>query len=138
MSAGLIAYAVYFDHKRRSDPEFRRNLKRQQKKVARAQEDAAKAAEKGKKDRIREMVAASIEEGLPTDPEEREAFFMQEVGEGERMVTEGSDPADAALCFYKALKVYPQPRDLMDIYDKTIAKVRIQWIDGIRLIANAT
>lgn len=29
---------------------------------------------------------------------------------------------DAALCFYKALKVYPQPRDLINIYDKTVPK----------------
>ena len=26
------------------------------------------------------------------------------------------------MCFYKALKVYPQPRDLMSIYDKTVPK----------------
>lgn len=30
---------------------------------------------------------------------------------------------DAALCFYKALKVYPQPRELISIYDKTVPKV---------------
>lgn len=30
---------------------------------------------------------------------------------------------EAALCFYKALKVYPQPKDLINIYDKTVPKV---------------
>ena len=30
---------------------------------------------------------------------------------------------EAALCFYKALKVYPTPMDLMGIYDKTVPKV---------------
>lgn len=34
----------------------------------------------------------------------------------------GSDQIEAALCFYKALKVYPQPRDLIQIYDKTVPK----------------
>lgn len=29
---------------------------------------------------------------------------------------------EAAFCFYKALKVYPQPRDLITIYDKTVPK----------------
>lgn len=29
---------------------------------------------------------------------------------------------EAALCFYKALKVYPQPKDLISIYDKTVPK----------------
>jgi len=27
------------------------------------------------------------------------------------------------LCFYRALKVYPQPRELISIYDKTVPKV---------------
>ncbi len=34
----------------------------------------------------------------------------------------GSDQIEAALCFYKALKVYPQPKDLIGIYDKTVPK----------------
>jgi mitochondrial import receptor subunit TOM20 len=34
----------------------------------------------------------------------------------------GSNEVDAALCFYKALKVYPQPSDLISIYDKTVPK----------------
>ena len=37
-------------------------------------------------------------------------------------LTAGSDQVEAAVCFYKALKVYPQPRDLISIYDKTVAK----------------
>lgn len=36
----------------------------------------------------------------------------------------GTDNVEAALCFYKALKVYPQPSDLITIYDKTVPKVR--------------
>ena len=36
----------------------------------------------------------------------------------------GADPVDAALCFYRALKVYPNPRELISIYDKTVPKVR--------------
>ena len=34
----------------------------------------------------------------------------------------GSSQIEAALCFYKALKVYPQPKDLITIYDKTVPK----------------
>ena len=32
---------------------------------------------------------------------------------------------EAALCFFKALRVYPQPKELMTIYDKTVPKVCI-------------
>jgi import receptor subunit TOM20 len=35
----------------------------------------------------------------------------------------GADSVEAALCFYRALKVYPNPRELINIYDKTVPKV---------------
>ena|ERR1700736_5595212 len=40
------------------------------------------------------------------------------------LTVSGSDNVEAALCFYKALKVYPTPSDLIGIYDKTVPKVR--------------
>lgn len=123
IAAGLLGYAVYFDYRRRSDPEFRKGLKKQHKKVNKAQESEAKAAEKGQKEKIRRVVDEANEEGFPKDPEETEGYFMQEVAKGEGMCQDGSDPVDAALCFYKALKVYPQPRELISIYDKTVPKV---------------
>ena len=38
-------------------------------------------------------------------------------------VTGPDSAVEAALCFYRALKVYPQPQDLISIYDKTVPKV---------------
>jgi hypothetical protein len=35
----------------------------------------------------------------------------------------GADSIEASLCFYRALKVYPNPRELINIYDKTVPKV---------------
>lgn len=35
----------------------------------------------------------------------------------------GADPVETALCFYVALKAYPSPRELINIYDKTVPKV---------------
>ena len=122
LAAGAIAYAAYFDYRRRSDPEFRKNLKKQHKKVQKAKEEEGKAAEQGQKERIKNAVQEANEEGFPRDPEETEGYFMQEVARGEGMCQDGSDPVDAALCFYKALKVYPQPRELITIYDKTVPK----------------
>ena len=37
----------------------------------------------------------------------------------------GADNVEAALCFYRALKVYPNPRELINIYDKTVPKVTL-------------
>ena len=91
---GLLAYAVYFDHKRRSDPEFRKQLKRETKRTERQAKEEAEAQGKEQKAAIREAVARANEEGFPKDPEEVEAYFMQEVAQGEGMVQKGtSSPA---------------------------------------------
>jgi len=119
---GFLAYAVYFDHRRRNDPEFRKQLKRESKRTARAAQEDAEAGAKEQKKAIREAVERANEEGFPKDPEEVEAYFMQEVAQGEGMCQQGGDPVEAALCFYRALKVYPNPRELISIYDKTVPK----------------
>ena len=72
--------------------------------------------------------------------EEKEGYFLSMVGRGEQLCSDGlgspnffnltghqltfngSDPVEAALCFYRALKVYAQPRQLMSIYDSTVPK----------------
>ena len=155
------AYAVYFDHKRRTDPEFRKSLKREARRQARAAKEEAEAHGARQRELIKEAVAEAKAEGFPTNVEEKEAFFMEQVHKGENMAAEskpfkhllakvfecclstvettqhhfnvhgvmltndnlGAPPVEAALCFYKALKVYPQPRDLIPIYDKSIPKV---------------
>ena len=135
------AYAVYFDHKRRSDPGFRKALRRESRREARAAKEEAEAQGAQQKRAIRTAVSQAREEGFPTEIEEKETYFMQEVGRGETLCQDGmcsfnmrsqstesdnslaeSQRIDAATCFYKALKVYPQPRDLISIYDKTVPK----------------
>ncbi|ETN41622.1 uncharacterized protein HMPREF1541_03558 [Cyphellophora europaea CBS 101466] len=121
--AGLAAYAVYFDYRRRNDPEFRRALKKESRRQARMQKEAAEVQGKQQKEEIKAAVREAIEEGFPTDLEEREAFFMQQIAQGEQLASEaGSDPVGAALCFYKGLKVYPEPTSLISIYDNTVSK----------------
>jgi import receptor subunit TOM20 len=86
---GLLAYAVYFDHKRRNDPEFRKQLKKETKRQQRAAKEEAEAHGAEQKKAIREAVERANEEGFPKDPEEVEAYFMQEVAQGEGMVQKG-------------------------------------------------
>lgn len=77
------AYAVYFDHKRRSDPEFRKALKRESRREARAAKEEAEAQGVQQKQAIENAVNEAREEGFPTDVEDKEAYFMNEVGQGE-------------------------------------------------------
>ncbi|RAH44836.1 TOM complex receptor protein TOM20 [Aspergillus brunneoviolaceus CBS 621.78] len=123
---GLLAYAVYFDHKRQTDPEFRRALKRNNRRMARVEKEEAEAQGAMQRESIKAAVQQAKDEGFPTDLEEKEAYFMGQVARGESLCAEdtnlGAEPVEAALCFYKALKVYPQPKDLISIYDKTVPK----------------
>lgn len=82
---GLAAYAVYFDYKRRNDAEFRRNLKREAKKQAKVAREEAEGNEKKDKQELRQMVDEAVEEGWPTAAEEKETYFMEEVGMGEKL-----------------------------------------------------
>lgn len=83
------AYAIYFDHRRRTDPEFRKALKRESRKQARAAKEEAAAHGARQKETLKTAVAGAKEEGFPTDVEEKEAFFMNEVARGEQLCADG-------------------------------------------------
>lgn len=90
LATGFLAYAVYFDHRRRTDPEYRKALKRENKRLAKAakEEENAKKTEDIK--RVKELLAEANAEGYPTNPEEIELYFMQQVGEGEKKCQNGT------------------------------------------------
>jgi import receptor subunit TOM20 len=122
----VLTDAAYFDYKRRHDATFRKSLKKEKKQHAKAQRAQLNAAKESQRERLREAVRHAQAEGFPTDVEEKEAYFMAEVARGEQLCADTAEPdaaVEAALCFYRALKVYPQQQDLIAIYDKTVPKV---------------
>ncbi|KAK2731257.1 hypothetical protein FQN55_004889 [Onygenales sp. PD_40] len=119
---GFLAYAIYFDYKRHADPDFRRNLKRDNRRLARAVREESEAEGQKQMAAIKQAVAEAKAEGFPVDPEDKETYFMGQIARGEQLAAEGSNNVEAAVCFYKALKVYPQPKDLIAIYDSTVPK----------------
>lgn len=85
----ITAYAVYFDHKRQTDPEFRRALKRNNRRMARAVKEEAEAQGAIQRDTIKKAVQRAKDEGFPADLEEKEAYFMGQVAKGEGLCSEG-------------------------------------------------
>lgn len=141
---------MYFDYKRRKDSEFRRNLRRNERKQVRAEKEEAEASTQRLRGLIKAKVDEAKEEGFPAGVEEREAFFNEQVMTGEMLSQDrmneplhvaiyappktqrltlisfsdiASKMIDSALAFYKGLKVYPAPGDLIKIYDSTVPKV---------------
>lgn len=83
------AYAVYFDYKRRNDPEFRKALKKESRRQARIAKEEAEIQGKEQREEIKQAVQEAIEEGFPSDIEEKEAFFMQQIAQGEALAGDG-------------------------------------------------
>ncbi|KAG6841833.1 hypothetical protein C0991_006240 [Blastosporella zonata] len=124
---GAIAYAAYFDHKRRNDADFRKKLRKEKKRVDKsvAQSKASSASLSASGDvstaAMQEALEQIRKEEPPLLPEEREAYFMHQVGMGEQLSVQGPEVhLTAALSFYRALRVYPSPIELINIYEKTI------------------
>lgn len=90
LTCRIKAYAVWFDHRRRTDPNFRKQLKKESKRQARAAKEEAEAHTVRQRQAIRAAVEEAKEEGFPTDVEEKEAYFMQEVARGEGLSGEGA------------------------------------------------
>ncbi|KAJ3488798.1 hypothetical protein NLI96_g2585 [Meripilus lineatus] len=121
---GLVAYAVYFDYKRRNDVEFRKKLRKEKKragKTAAQTQGPSGATLEVSQDDLRAAMVKLKDEPLPQTPEEKEHYFMSQVNLGEQLCGQG--PAfhlAAALSFYRALRVYPSPVELIVIYQKTV------------------
>lgn len=84
-----IAYAAYFDHKRQTDPEFRKSLKRNNKRLAKAVKEEVEAQGAEQREVIKQAVQRAKEEGFPTDLEEKESYFMNQVAKGEGLCQDG-------------------------------------------------
>lgn len=123
---GIVAYAVYFDYKRRTDANFRKQLRKEKKRVKQTQppsESGGQPSTEGgvNANDLRSALESVRNEEVPPGPEEKEQYFMSQVGMGEQLCAQG--PAfhlPAAMCFYRALRVYPSPVELVVIYEKTV------------------
>ncbi|KAG6861853.1 hypothetical protein C0995_011150 [Termitomyces sp. Mi166 len=140
--SGALAYAFYFDYKRRNDAEFRKNLrwcltmvstlslicrpgkekKRVNKTIAQSRESLSSARTDGQPSTVEEALEmVRKEEEPPASPEEKEKYFMTQIAMGEQLGARGPDyHLAAATCFYRSLKVYPTPMELIVIYEQTV------------------
>ncbi|EJT78667.1 mitochondrial import receptor subunit tom-20 [Gaeumannomyces tritici R3-111a-1] len=120
---GLLAYAVFFDYRRRHSPEFRRQLRRNERRQARSEKEDAEAAEAGRLHLISQIIDEAKATGYPDNVEEKEQYFQEQITIGETLSTNATaDPVQVALHFYNALKVYPSPGDLIHIYNNIVPK----------------
>lgn len=104
VAAGLcgtlfLGYCIYFDHKRRNDPNFKKML-RERRKAARE---------------------ASNKRSIPNlrDSDEIQRFFLQEVQLGEELLGQG-DVNNGVLHLANAVEVCGQPQQLLNVLSTTL------------------
>lgn len=117
----VLAYAAYFDYKRRNDPAFRKKLRKEKKRVTKATKTEDSTTETASINDLRAALELIKTEPVPASVEEKERYFMEQVSMGEQLCARG--PAfelPAALSFYRALRVYPSPVELIVIYQRTV------------------
>ena len=86
--ASLAAYAVYFDHRRRHDPEFRRALRREARrheKQQRADDEKQAAARERAIYQAVEQLNAEEYPSSALHPDLVEAFFMEQIAEADKL-----------------------------------------------------
>jgi import receptor subunit TOM20 len=106
---GLVAYAVYFDYKRRNDVAFRKKLRmlssassgwklshystgKDKKRVDRTTAQSREAEEASNQISTEDVRAALDKvkaEEVPSTPEQKEQYFMSQVSMGEQICTQG-------------------------------------------------
>jgi import receptor subunit TOM20 len=117
VATGVLAYAVYFDYKRRNDIEFRRKLsayspafieprhvltgptekerKRVNKNVEQTQKEETAPASVDT-DTLREALKA-LKTEPPVPMEERENYFMSQISMGEQLAAQGASPTRVSV-----------------------------------------
>ena len=122
-------YAIWFDYQRRHSIEFRKNLKQRAKKQKRKDELKAMEAKKARVSAVLKFLSEELlKDPISTDPTEMEKVFTTNVEYGERLSMVPGNEMEAAVKFYKALAVYPNPADLLGIYQRTIPENIYEYI----------
>jgi len=68
-------------------------LKREARRQARKAKEETEAQGKQQREEIKAAVQDAQDEGFPTDIEEKEAFFLQQISQGEAMANDGTNQA---------------------------------------------
>lgn len=122
---GFLGYAVYFDYKRRNDPTFRSRLRKDAKRTKKETKKALQRREKEEEQFLENIVKESSRSGPAPD----EQTFSQNVQFGEMLAAQGPDHyLQAAAAFYKALKAYPSPMELLMIYQQAVPPEVLAYI----------
>lgn len=111
-AAAIVGYCIYFDQKRRSAPNFKKNLaeKRRQQKLQEQEEIDRKA---------RAQLGGAPSAEVLKDPRALKQYFVNTMAAGQEAMQSG-DTETAATHFVNALRVYQEPAALLQVLKQTV------------------
>lgn len=114
MAAGLagaafIGYCIYFDHKRRSAPDYKEKIRRNRREKAKARGGGAAASRGGGATQVPD----------PSDPSAMQAYFLQEVQLGEEFMASGN-VEEGAIHIANAIALCGPSQQLLQIFQQTL------------------
>ncbi|KAJ3093033.1 hypothetical protein HK102_012242 [Quaeritorhiza haematococci] len=115
-AAGLavVGYLVYFDQRRVRDPAFRKKIRKQKRKAAKARRVNETRQAPREASEVTIDLEALAKEPIPSTPEEREKYVVMHITVGDELVQKGPlFYGAAAACYFRALKVWPEPMQLL-------------------------
>uniref|UniRef100_A0A8R1XQC0 Mitochondrial import receptor subunit TOM20 homolog n=1 Tax=Onchocerca volvulus TaxID=6282 RepID=A0A8R1XQC0_ONCVO len=98
-AAAFIGYCIYFDHKRRSAPDYKQKIREQRRATAKKKQP--------------------ISLPNPQNATEMQAFFLQEVQLGEELLADGHT-VDGIEHLCNAITLCGQPSQLIQIFQQTL------------------
>ena len=106
VGTAFIGYCIYFDRKRRSDPNFKEKLRERRLKAKRAKEDAQ---------------AEDLKSRMPdrNDQAALQKFFFDEIQKGEELLAAGENEASVKH-LTNAIAISGQPQQLLQVFQQTL------------------
>ncbi|KAK7207559.1 hypothetical protein BZA70DRAFT_271623 [Myxozyma melibiosi] len=120
---GAVSYAIYFDYQRRNSPEFRRRLRKSEKKYQQSIEKSKKKAFEESKGALKLAIITSLTEDpiRVSSAQEFEGFMMKELTEIDAYIREGGKRInEMVVCMYRLLVVHPMPQQIMEALKETV------------------
>lgn len=129
VGAVALGYAVYFDFQRRNNADFRKQLRKQNEDHQKEKNAASTKAKTAQVEIIQKVLMASLaEEPIPTEAAQKEDYFMKQVTTAEQLAGIPGQEIQAALHFYRALAVYPNPTDILNVYQNSVPKHIYEYV----------
>ncbi|KAK9329791.1 hypothetical protein V1520DRAFT_342446 [Lipomyces starkeyi] len=132
VAAGAAAYVISFDYRRRNSPEFRKQLRRNERKHRKNIELGKEKELQQSKDDLKGLIVQSLQEE-PTSVNSAEEFEMQmskELMKIDSYLHQGEKKYnDMVVSIYRLLVIHPMPKQIIEALKDNIPKDVLTLLD---------